>query len=289
MKLKYSKVSVNTFDKPKKIKRVEGEKNEKNPMSYLLYFLLVVGISIFLALALRFIFIYQESRYNTSAFSVLVEAKNPFIVSYDKNLNRLTFLKLKSVEKNKIKESILLGVPIDGRVKAENLSPEKFSSIGTIVNQLFAPWNYTYYDMTIFDSIKLSSLALPIPYKDISFLTLSVNTEGEREGATNEQVYNAFKDSDLLDEQHSIEIINGTDVTGLAGMVGEVLKSAGANVVSIRSTDSVENSTVIASQNSKTMKRIVHLLGIPAGIDESFVGVSDIKIVLGTDFGNKLK
>lgn len=289
MKLKYSKVTINTFEKSKKIKKTDGGIKENSSMSYLLYFLLVVGIFIVLSLVLRFIFIYQSSTYSTSSFSVLVNAKKPFIVSYDKNQKKLTFLSLEKINNTKLKESILLGVPIDGEIKSESMSPEKYLSIGTIASQLFAPWNYRYSDMTILDSVKLALFASSIPSKDVSHLSLFVNSEGERAGVTNEQIYNTFKDSDLLDEQNSIEIINGTDITGLAGMVGEVLKNAGANIVSIRSSENVVNSTITASKNSKSMERVTHLLGVPASVDENFVGVSDIRIVLGSDFGKKLK
>lgn len=289
MRLKYNKVAINTFDKQKKIMGAREEKKEKNSISYMLYFLLVVGVFILLALALRFIFIYQKSTYNTSSFTVLVEAKKPFIVSYDKDMKKLTFLRLKNVNTNKLKESILLRIPIDAKMKTENLTPEKFSSFGTIINQLFTPWKYAYTDMTILDSIKLVSLSLSIPNKDVSFLTLSLGSGGEREGVTGDQIYNTFKDSDLLDERYSIEIINGTTVTGLAGIIGEVLRNAGANIVSIRSSDNVDSSIIITSRRSKTIVRMAHLLGMPVKIDEGFIGVSDIRVILGSDFEKKLE
>lgn len=298
MKIKYSKTSISTWENtPKKKKnatafkkeQVGHVKSERGPLSMLFYFFAIVALFIVISLVIRFIFLYKNSTFTSSSYSVLVAGDNSFIISYDKNLNRLGVVSVPLKSTNVIKESVVLGVPIDAQVKTASIAKTSFPTFGQIVDQIVAPWKYAYKGMTMLDGVKLTYRSLSVPKKDIAHATIRVSKDGEIGGASQDELYAIFKDSDIVNEQESIEIINTTTVTGLAGMVGRVLKNIGGNVVSIQSGDEETTSHIYASKDSETLTRIARILGIAPTIRDNNSSIADIQIVLGKDFGNLVK
>lgn len=290
MKIKYSKIKVNSFDQKKPIAHSENKtEKEKGTIRYLLYFFLIVGIFIFIALGIRFIFLYQKSTFNTSGYSVLVVSHRPFIMSIEKNLKQITIIDVPNVKGSLLEKSLLWGIPIDAQIESGNLNSRDIFSLNQIFSQIFKPWNYKYHGMNMLDGLRITFFSSSIPRKNIKYLKIAVSKDGEISGATSDQIYEAFKDSQVLDDQKSIEIVNSTSITGLAGFLGRVLKNLGGNVVSIRSGEERDFSSVEAISNSETLKRISRVTEINSHVDQNFSSVADIQIILGKDFGKKIR
>ncbi|MGE5041383.1 MAG: LytR C-terminal domain-containing protein [Candidatus Levyibacteriota bacterium] len=270
--------------KVRKPKAAEAEVSN-SPLVYLGYFVVVVTICVLIALVARFIFIYQKSTFTSDGYAILIESQKPFIASYGSMSKRLTFLELKNFQEgDRIKESLDLGLPLDGAIKTPvDVSSENFSSYSLMVNMFFRQWSTRFENTTILDLFKLISSSMSVNKKDVEAKTVILSKDGA-EGLTQDEIYDSFKDTDVINEGLSIEVINATDVEGLAGRAAAVIKNTGGNVISVTSEDPQKASQLIAANNSKTLVRISHLLGITPTINKTFSSQADVRVILGEDF-----
>lgn len=267
-------------------------KKEHSSLFFLSYFLLIVGMCIGIAVVFRFFILVSKSTFSTSSYAMLIVSQNPFIVALDNASPKLNFISVpKRIQNNRIRESLSLGVPIDGEIKmpAQNVSKDSFPDSMFFISLIFRPWQYSYQDMTIIDAVRLTFSSLSISQKNASSYTIKLSKTGDIEGVTATQLYDIFKDPNIINEQVSIEIVNATSVQGLAGSAAQVLKNIGCNVVSITSADEKDVSGIIANSPSVTLTRVSNILGIRPQIDPLYHGITDMKIVLGQDFGDKVK
>ncbi len=290
MKLKFSKTKIHDLSEFKKpnVSKENRAGEGRSTISYIIYFFLIVFIFIIISLIARFIFLLQKSTFNPISYSVFINSDNPRIIVLNNDLKQMWVVKVPNISSSRIRESIVLGVPIDGRVKNENITSNNFSSIPIILDQIFAPWKYAYEDMTVLDGMRMAASSYSLSKKDISSSEIKVSKDGDLVGITQDQLYTIFKDPKIIDEQKSIEIVNATAVTGLAGSVGRVIKNVGGNVVSITSGDKRPRTTVTGQVKSETLTRIARLLGAQEIVDENLSSLADIQVIVGSDFGNKL-
>lgn len=290
------KTEKEVLKKPEKVtfpselkKRVKTEKkaSTSNPFLYLGYFLLIVGLCIAIAFSLRMVFLYKKSTFSTTSYSVLINnKKNPFIVSFNKELQKISFIELENFEQgNKIKESLYYGVPLDGEIEAAvDVAPPNFSSYGSLFTFLINQFNARFSGLTILDISNVILSSQSVPRTGITIDKMSVSKDSKTEGLTQEELYDIFKDSNIIDEALSVEVINATEVKGLAGTVSQVLKNTGCNVISVSSGDVQKSSKISVLKKTKTAERLSHILGIQLSTVESLRSSADIQIVIGEDF-----
>lgn len=269
-------------------KRVLKEKKEKpsNSFLYLGYFLVIVFLCILVAFSLRMIFLYKKSTFNTSSYVLLVRNKSPYIVSYNKMLDKISYINLEGFKDgNKIKQSLLYSFPLDGELQTPaDINPENFSTFLSLTSFLLSQFNSSFTGLTILDVSNLIISSQSVPRTAIALKQVKITKDGTVEGMSPDEIYDAFKDLDIIDEALSIEVINATDVEGLAGNVSQVLKNTGCNVITITSADSKDKSEIIATHKSKTIERLSHILGIQYSIVKNLRSSADIRVVIGEDF-----
>lgn len=274
-------------------KRVSKEKKEKtsNSFLYLGYFVVIVFLCILVAFTLRMIFLYKKSTFNTSSYVVLVKNKSPYIVSYNKMLNKISYINLEDFkEGNKIKQSLSYSFPLDGELETTaEVNPENFSSFFSLTSFLLSQFNSKFTGLTILDVSNLIISSRSVPRNAIFSKSVKTAKDGTLEGMPTDEIYDVFKDLDIIDEALSVEVINATDVEGLAGNVSQVLKNAGCNVITVTSSDPKNKSQLIAAGKSKTIERLSHILGIQYEIVKSLHSSADIRIVIGEDLVKSAK
>lgn len=277
---------------PKKnSEETESLKPQKSSLIYLLYFFVIVFVCIILALAARFFFTIKNSTFVTPSYSVMVLNESPFMIVVNTETKKLSIFDLQSKTAAKTSNSLLYRLPLDGTISVNDsgLSSKSFPKISFLIKTLLRPWEYKYEGMTSLDAVKLTQLALSIPKREIERFSISLSKEGEIEGITQDALYDIFKDPLIINEQKSIEVVNATYTEGLAGSVGQLVKNTGGNVVSVASSSNTKRSRLVAAEQSKTLVRLSHILGIDSVIDENFSSISDIQIVLGEDFAARMR
>lgn len=297
MKIKYSKTKIHNFESIKKPLKFtptgksgapSGSYSKNSSISYLFYFFFIVLAFIGASLIVRFIFLYKGGTFTTSSYSIYVRTEKSFVISLDKNVSKYSILFVPTIVGDRTKVSTSLGVPIDGEVKANGITPENFASFNTILSEITRPWDFTFQGMNVLDSIRFKIALHSVDDRNVLASSLKLSQDKEVLGVSQDEIYNAFKDSVVVDEQKSIEIINGTDVTGLAGDVGQTIKNVGGNVVSIKSGNEQDKSFLYATTSSETVSRISKIVGVKPTIKENLSSIADIQIVLGSDFGNRI-
>ncbi len=267
-------------------------KKKRSNIHYLFYFFGAVLMCILLALVFRIALSVKNSTFSTPSYAVLVASDPSFLISVDTASKKLSIIEVGSrFSNNRLQKSMLLKTPLDGKMYKKNgtISVDEYPSVKFLWYMIMRPWEYGFEGMTPFDAFKLTQYALGIQEKDIVRLKISESTDGVIEGIDSQELYDIFKDPIIINEQQSIEVINGTGQEGLAGQVSLLLKNSGGNVVSVGSSKSVEKTTLITTSKSHTVERISHILGVNSTIDEQFASISDIKVILGQDFVKKLQ
>ncbi len=270
----------------------ENSQKRKTNVHYILYFLAAVFVCIIFALIFRTAVMVKNSTFSTPSYSVLVSSNTPFIIAVNTESKKLSLIEIDTdLSRTRIQKSMQLKTPIDGKIdkKSGELYVDEYPSVGFFMSMLLRPWEYEFEGMTMLDALKLTQYALGIQNKDVQNYRLYITSDGEVEGISSSELYDTFKDPRLINEQESIEVVNGTGREGLAGQASLLLKNTGGNVVSLGTVEGTEKSSLKASKNSNTLMRISRILGISPEIDENFSSISDIKIVLGQDFVKRIE
>lgn len=245
---------------------------------YLWYFILSVTALIIISVIVHTVLILKNNNFRNNSFSILVSSPKPFLLEVHKNPPKVIILPIsskKSLSDKRIQTSLSLGIPIDGVIKSSGEVERDFifSYINLITNVFSS--RYVFQNVTIFDYLKIFFIASNTDEQSrttFTFDSLSVS-----------QVSEIFRDSEIFNEAKSIEVINATNVEGLAGKTAEVIKNLGGNIVSVTTAKAKKISFVSSSNENLTAKRISRLLQIPLTFDKTS-NISDIQIVLGEDF-----
>lgn len=172
----------------------------------------------------------------------------------------------------------LLEVPIDGFVMSN------FLDLSQKVNSLFmkAIFNYNSLktNLTIIDLFKIVMITRIIPENSVS-----VKTVGDTSGLESDKIVGHLVADDLIEkDRQTIQIINGTGVSGLGNRLARFITNMGGDVIIVATSDSSQNKSRISYIDKKTYtaERLQKVLGYEA-VREAGNAISDITIVVGSD------
>ncbi|WP_282806522.1 LCP family protein [Clostridium tetani] len=193
-----------------------------------------------------------------------------------------------------------------GRIKNQHLFIEKFiakvkspSTIARLPIMLSTLPKYVETNMEPNDMVKYAYNFLRVEKSDMQIRTLKgeakyigrvsyfiYDENGNRDiismfrGETSESSYN------INEEDIKVEILNGTNVNGLAATIGKKMKAKGFSNVSVGNTNQSKESKIIASGlDKKTLKSISKELGIKNVENSSLRDRGRfVKVIIGEDF-----
>ncbi|BDR65029.1 LCP family protein [Clostridium tetani] len=193
-----------------------------------------------------------------------------------------------------------------GRIKNQHLFIEKFiakvkspSTIARLPIMLSTLPKYVETNMEPNDIVKYAYNFLRVEKSDMQIRTLKgeakyigkisyfiYDENGNRDiismfrGGTSESSYN------INEEDIKVEILNGTNVNGLAATIGKKMKAKGFSNVSVGNTNQSKESKIIASGlDKKTLKSISKELGIKNVENSSLRDRGRfVKVIIGEDF-----
>lgn len=207
-------------------------------ISYLKFFFWIVVLLVIAASLYRFVTLILNSSFKNNSFSILYLSKESKIVNVNDNDDTVSFISIGDVKhiikgKNTFVASVALGVPINGIVYDEDINQNPdFKDFISYSNEarLILSFKTYYKNMNEYDLHKVLSIARNANKEDIRIIDVDLLSEG-----ADEKIEGAFLDRTIRGSTHSVEIINGTDVTGLAGSVASVVAKKGYNVVFLQS------------------------------------------------------
>jgi len=138
-----------------------------------------------------------------------------------------------------------------------------------------------YSGITIIDLFRLSYFVRSLPLTSIYEKNVSI---GDDEVKVNLLVSSFFTDQEILSEQKRIEIINGTDVSGVGSRLANVVNNMGGDVILVLNSDKEEDRSKVIyfDDKSYTVKKIASFLGFPTEKGEN-KSIADVIIIIGKD------
>lgn len=221
--------------------------------------------------------VFQNSRFDgENRFTMAVNKKNPQIISFSPSDKSIFMLNLNEPQDRNLGR--LLTVPIDSHITWD-LEFRK-ESIGSQFFQLLLSLRDKDTNLTAIDVLRLSLFARSVPSESISEETLaSYNLSDIQEAIS----FN-FIDSKMVSEKLRIEVINGTEVAGLANRLAAYISNMGGNVILISTSDKVSKESEIKyfGERRYTVSKLKGLLGFKDVKGEK-KNISDVIITIGED------
>lgn len=244
------------------------------------FFCLIVAMLLLLSLLVRFVTLLKDGKYDgKSRFTIAIEQQRPVILSFDPVNKRVSQLTVSEKNASQSLEQTL-GIPIDARVRTKK--PLEIDKDPTYyLTEILLHPSTSRKEITEVDVAYLLFFAKSLLPKDFTIEKLDMPKTTSEVDSISEQL---FADSKIIDDNISIEIINGTNTAGLGKRLERVVKNIGGNVVMVSNTRTVENVSKIYYYQDKsyTLDRLEKYLHISAK-QRSSRGVADISIIIGED------
>lgn len=261
---------------------------KQTPFTYLKFFLLFVVILLSMSFLIRIVLMIYESKFQDSSFYVLTKERGtPYVVHFDTGSGEINMVEIKKknfLAGNKMKSSLVSEVPIDASVQNKDLSD--IVSIPSILAHALTPIESR--DIDGMNAVDLFKLYLFILRTNVSDKNTVFMDNGKNLLTVQQAVYDALKDSGIVNEKLSVEIVNRSGENGLGTKYATMLKNMGVNVISVTTGTKIAKSVIISrSSDSKTARKIAHLLEFRQK-NSTTGGITDITIDIGQDVLNKL-
>lgn len=264
-------------------------------------FIVVIGLLIAGSVMLKVFDLVRRSSYDGSHRYTIAVANDTsgssdknYIVSFVPENNSITVLVVNEIQKDGDTTKIVnaqtvgkyVGIPIDSIVFAKNSPITEFDTDNKKVDSLLQNIIFSYpsltTQMTVLDVMRVFFFAKTVPPSSVHIEELEPSIE---EAALDKKVAVLFEDSAISSEKQSVQIINGTDISGFGSRLARIVSNAGGNVVSvISSKEEIESSEIhyTGEKPSYTAKKFARLLRIRL-VSVQDTGISDIIIKIGKD------
>lgn len=275
-------------------KKKQPEKKASNLKMVVLFF---AGVFILLlaSAVLRIISLIQESAYDGShIFTIQIISDLPkknmlTVISFAPDKDALSLLEISSDKKMSTVVPVL-AMPIDASVRFKNdEAAQKYLSQSTLDSKIsYFLFNYSTLDtqLNIVDLVRLFLFSKSVPSNNITTRQLSLPAS---EVAMDKLSSSLFSDASMTAEKLTIEVINGSEVSGLGSRLARFLTNTGANVISVKTADKGISTSEISCSDEKTYTclRLHTILGFPLHQHDT-QEISDVIIKIGKDKIGKL-
>lgn len=266
----------------RKKKKVQGQNLKIALWFALLVFLLIAGSLLF-----KFILLLKNSRFDGShRFNIYLSCGklDNSLISFSPENKTITILNLKKQPVNELQKN--LEIPADDVILTKEDDCEKEIS-SRLASGIFGGFKKT--DLTAIDIFRLWLFSKFVPShsvteKDFSGLDITDNL------VVDKSIDGLFSDPAIVSERSSIQIVNGTAVSGLGNRLARLVTNMGGEVVAINTSEKEFNDSKIIYWNKKnyTVERLAKITGFKILERKEGGGVSDIVIEIGKDKINSL-
>lgn len=256
--------------------------DEGRSLRPLIIFCAIVGLLITLSLSVKLFLAIKESKFDWNHQFILFLHTDPNAAKYvvfGPSDHSIAILDVKGkIEKKQLDKQ--LGVTTEGTVKLDgHLSKEQDIDRALLI----AIFQYVKIEksVSLYDLLRLFLFTKTVPGTKISFERITLPYHEEIQ---NHRIQALFLDEKIRDEAVAIEVINGTNISGVGGRIERMITILGGNVVSVATAKNEVTTTTLMTNDlsSYTSKRLGKLFGIQATQIQKN-GLSDIILSVGTD------
>lgn len=270
----------------------KGDKTKNQNLKLVAFFLITVCFLLLGSLTYRFISLVGKSKFDGQhRFTVYTTSPNssPQILSFAPDSKTISLVILKG-EKEAYAVKRMLHIPIDATIttkeKGENAatSDKPSDKVKAQMQSLILGFGSVSTDLTIIDLIRLWIFSHSIPSHSYGEKVISQSSfDSDLESPPLDGILSSLlSDETITRERVSIQIVNGTGISGLGGELARIINNMGGNVVAVSSLEKVVEQSSIFYYGEKTytltkLSKIV--LVTPKELKQP--GIADIVITIG--------
>lgn len=263
---------------PMKRKKESRLRNTKIAIIFFIFLAVIAGVS----LMFKMVLVVRAGQYDDSKrFTLSISNnKNIEVISLSPSTKSIAVFKL---DKN-VPQALagqFLEIPIDGAITANSLD------LNQKVNSLFfrAVLNYKSLqtNLTIVDLFKLLFFAITVPESSVRIKNISSGLST----VDMDRIVRLVSDELIEKDNHTIQIINGTNIGGLGNRLARLITNMGGDVIIVATSDVPHKKSTISYIDKKTytVARLSKVLGYESNKSSEFA-ISDITVIIGEDKAN---
>lgn len=245
-------------------------------------FCVIVLVLLLLSLLFRIFLSWKDSTYDGNSrytLAIIQDKTHATVLSFDPDEGEIITLLLSGTSADTPEST--LGIPVDGKVILhKDVKLYENNPARNLLTLLLRPTQMKK-NMTEIDIFRLYLFAQTVSsnHNRVEKVSLSTKTR-----TPDKIMHELFIDTHIIDENKSIEIVNGTGVSGLGKRLETMIRNSGGNVVAVSNAHVAEEHSRIHyyQKPSYTLDKLSKRLRYPVEpITER--GIADIKIIIGTD------
>lgn len=265
----------------KAVKKEKEELSKNRSLKKVFVFILIVLLLLLISVTIRLFYLVKDSKYNGRdqfTISVITTSNKSSIISFDPQNKSISHVLLVGERRN-ISPGRILGVLVDSNIDLGK-DLKSYSIPKILFNTLLRPGTRKE-EITHIDIIRLLVFANSLSPSGYFEEIINLNSSDDTVSGIAQKL---FTDTNIIRERKSIEIVNGTGISGLGKRLERVLKNIGCNVVAVNANlKKTDRSEIITyEKDSYTAEKLQKKLRYPYKVS-SKRDIADIKIIIGID------
>src|SRR5680860_12283 len=254
-------------------------KPKKNNFKIAIIFITIIFFLIFISLLLKLIVLFKDSKFDGNhRFTVaVVKDDKTDIISLSPENKTISLLLIDGKVDN---INSFLKIPIDAFIYSSNLNISRSNIPSSFFKEMF-DLNRNYSGITVIDLLRLSYFANSLPSTSIYEKNASKEDDEPRISSL---IDSFFTDQRILSEKKRVQIVNGTDVSGIGNRLANVINNMGGDVILVLNSEKEESKSKIIYFGDKTytVNKYASFLGYQTeeGRERS---IADVIIIIGED------
>jgi hypothetical protein len=259
---------------------MKRKKSKRGNLRLAIAFVLCIFALIFLSLSYKAFLVLKNSKYDEQdRFTIGVYGKGtPEVLSFSPQTHTVVILKTDGFTNQNLGQA--LEVPVDAVIVNPSLSINKKNLTQSLLNILL---NFKANKTTLntFDSIKLLSFSATTPPSSIYESNVSLQSD---RALIEQRISRLFNYQTIIFEKSTIEIQNGTDISGLGSRLATFISNMGGDVILVSTSDKQISESKIYYNRDKnyTVSKLGDALGFGT-VKATTNSIADIKIIIGED------
>lgn len=253
---------------------------KRNNLNIALFFLVSFLFLIFVSLIIKLVIVFKNSKFDGNhRFTIAVSAKdNTKVISFSPQEKSISILSVDGKVNGNIGK--FLAVPIDDYIVSDKISVSRANITSSLLRSILDLDKFNS-KLTSIDILRLSYFAKFVPLTSIYEEKISVDFD---EVTRELLVSSFFTDQQISTEKKRIQIINGTDITGVGNRLATVISNMGGDVVIVSTSDKEEkvSKVIYAGSKSYTVDKLSSVLNFVNEKSKN-TSLADVIIILGKD------
>lgn len=256
---------------------------KKTNINIAIVFTAFVVFIVTISLISKILVVLRQSQFDDQhRFTTTVSnTKNIEIISFSPIARTIGVLKLsENLDPKTINK--FLAIPVDGFVFEDSLDLNQ--KVDSLFLRMILDSKKLKTNLTIVDLLRLFALAKKLPENGINEIFISQDlSPSEIDGVVSQLI----NDETIQKERKRIEIINGTNVSGLGNRLARLITNMGGDVIIVATGNRPEKVSTISYNDDKsyTVERLAKILNFKS-VNVQDKGIADITIVVGEDSVN---